>query len=89
MGGEAAVLAAIESLGSRGKIAYAHFPDVRGTVPRFEECFLGECNYRPLRVMRALKRAGFVGFILDHHSPRLADDTDYGHRGRAHAIGYL
>lgn len=89
MGGEAAVLAAIRALGPRGKIAYVHFRDVRGSVPVFEECFLGEGNFRPLRVMRALHANGFTGFILDDHAPGLIDDSDYGHRGRAHAIGYI
>ena len=32
---------------------------------------------------------GFNGFIIDDHVPRMVDDTDWGHRGRAHATGYL
>lgn len=89
MGGEAAVLDAVERFGPRGRIAYVHLRDVKGIVPRFEECFIGEGNYDPLRVLRALKRAGFDGFLLDDHVPRMIDDSDYMHRGRAHAIGYL
>jgi mannonate dehydratase len=89
MGGEVAVLEAIEAFGPAGKIVYVHFRDVLGTVPRFREAFLGEGNYDPLVVMRALQRTGFTGFILDDHVPRLVGDTDYAHRGRAHAIGYL
>ncbi len=61
----------------------------QGVVPRFQEAFLGEGNYKPLKVMRALKRVGFTGFILDDHVPRMTGDTEYAHRGRAHAIGYL
>lgn len=89
MGGADAVLAAIETFGPSGKIVYVHFRDVQGTVPRFQEAFLGEGNYNPLAVMRALKRSGFTGFILDDHVPRMTGDTEYAHRGRAHAIGYL
>jgi len=89
MGGEAAVLEAIEYLGPRGKIAYIHLRDVRGTVPDFVECFLGEGNYRPAVVIRALRRAGFDGFILDDHTPLLVGDSSYGHRGRAFALGYI
>lgn len=89
MGGEAAVLEAIDVLGPSGAIVYVHFRDVQGSVPRFQEAFLGEGNYNPLRVMRALQRAGFDGFILDDHVPRMTGDTEYAHRGRAHAIGYL
>jgi mannonate dehydratase len=89
MGGQPAVLEAIETLGPVGRIFYVHLRDVRGTVPRFDECFIGEGNYDPLVVLRALRRVGFDGFILDDHSPRMVDDTDYMHRGRAHAIGYI
>jgi len=88
-GGEPAVLDAIRRFGPTGRLVYVHFRDVRGTVPAFEECFLGEGNYRPAGVMRALLDSGFDGFILDDHVPGLIDDTAYAHRGRAHAIGYL
>lgn len=89
MGGEAAVLDAIRRFGPAGDIVYVHFRDVLGTVPTFRETFLGEGNYRPPHVMEALLASGFAGFILDDHVPRLVGDTDYAHRGRAHAIGYL
>jgi mannonate dehydratase len=32
---------------------------------------------------------GFSGFIIDDHVPQLVDDTSWGHRGRAHATGYI
>lgn len=89
MGGEAAVLEAINALGPDNKIVYVHFRDVQGSVPRFQEAFLGEGNYSPLKVMRALKAVNFSGFILDDHVPRMSGDTDYAHQGRAHAVGYL
>jgi mannonate dehydratase len=88
-GGQAAVLDAITRFGPRGQIVYVHFRDVRGTVPSFAECFLGEGNYDPALVLRTLLDTGFDGFILDDHVPRMVGDTDYCHRGRSHAIGYL
>jgi mannonate dehydratase len=88
-GGAANVTAMIEHFGPRGKILYVHFRDVQGTVPRFQECFLGEGNYDPARVMLALKHNGFTGFLLDDHVPHIVDDTPWCHRGRAHAIGYM
>ena len=39
--------------------------------------------------MVALKQAGFDGFLLDDHVPHMDDDTEWAHRGRAHAIGYM
>jgi len=89
MGGQEAVLDAIGCLAPRGKIAYVHLRDVRGTVPSFTECFLGEGNYHPPTVLRALRRGGFDGFILDDHTPALVGDSPYGHRGRAFALGYI
>jgi mannonate dehydratase len=89
MGGEEAVLEAIRFLAPRDKIAYVHLRDVKGTVPEFVECFLGEGNYRPARVIRELNRHGFNGFILDDHTPALVGDSPYGHRGRAFALGYI
>ncbi len=89
MGGESAVLEAIRYFGSRNKIFYVHLRDVIGTVPRFEECFLGEGNYRPRRVLQALGAVGFTGFILDDHVPAIVNDSPYNHRGRAYTIGYI
>ena len=75
-----------------------HFRDVQGTVPAFTECFLGEGNLDPGRVVRRLHDAGFDGFLIDDHVPAMVGDLDtwgdtspeaYCSRGRAHAIGYL
>jgi mannonate dehydratase len=89
MGGEAAVLEAVRYLAPRNKISYVHLRDVHGTVPSFVECFLGEGNYRPAVVIRALREGGFDGFILDDHTPELIGDSSYGHRGRSFALGYI
>jgi mannonate dehydratase len=82
-------IAAMRYFGARGKISYVHFRDVQGVVPTFQECFLGEGNVDVVAAMRALKEVGFSGFIIDDHVPHLVDDTDWGHRGRAHATGYI
>lgn len=89
MGGEATVFEALDTFGLSGDIAYLHLRDVKGMVPVFQECFLGEGNYRPLEVIRRLHAMGFDGFLIDDHVPRMIDDSPYCHRGRAHAVGYL
>ena len=83
------VIEAMRYFGAQGKIFYVHFRDVQGTVPAFQECFLGEGNVDVVAAMRALKEAGFTGFIIDDHVPHIVDDTEWGHRGRAHATGYI
>lgn len=98
MAGEQSINEVIDTLGTAGAIFYVHFRDVRGTVPRFSECFLGEGNFDPARVIRRLHDVGFDGFIIDDHVPAMIGDRDtwgdtspeaYCSRGRAHAIGYL
>ena len=39
----------------------------------------------PAAVMLQLHRTGFDGFLLDDHVPKMDDDTEWNHRGRAHA----
>jgi mannonate dehydratase len=87
-GGEG-VLEAIEYFGALDKIVYVHFRDVRGPAERFQECFLGEGNVDVFAAMVALRRSGFTGFLLDDHVPHVVGDTHWGHRGRAHATGYI
>lgn len=88
-GGEANVRDMISFFGPKGRIFYVHFRDVQGSVPDFIECFIGEGNYNPAEMMALLKESGFDGFLLDDHVPHMDDDTDWNHRGRAHAIGYM
>ncbi len=88
-GGAANVRAMIEYFGPKGRIAYVHFRDVQGSVPTFAECFIGEGNYDAAATLRLLKESGFRGFLLDDHVPHMVGDTPWGHRGRAHAIGYM
>lgn len=98
MSGEASVNEVVDALGPVGAIASVHFRDVQGTVPAFRECFLGEGNYSPARVIRRLHGVGFDGFMIDDHVPAMVGDAGiwldtspeaYCSRGRAHAIGYL
>jgi mannonate dehydratase len=94
-GGAANVFEMIDTFGPLGKIGLVHFRDVEGSVPRFRETFLGEGNYEPFAVMKRLLEVGYEGLIIEDHYPVLAGDTRgepstfYGHRARAHAIGYL
>lgn len=98
MAGEEAINEVIETLGRAGAIFSVHVRDVKGSVPCFTECFLGEGNFNPGRVIRRLHEVGFDGFLIDDHVPAMVGDPDtwldtsseaYCSRGRAHAIGYL
>jgi mannonate dehydratase len=89
MRGGKGVLEAMEYFASRGKLAYIHFRDVQGAADNFQECFLGEGNVDLVAAMRTLRKAGFTGFFIDDHVPHMVDDTQWGHRGRALATGYI
>lgn len=98
MGGEAAVNEVIDFFAPLGAICYVHFRDVQGVVPSFSECFLGEGNFDPARVIRRLHAAGFDSFLIDDHVPAMIGDVAtwgdtsseaYCSRGRAYAIGFL
>ncbi len=89
MGGHANVIKGIRYFGSRGQIFYGHFRDVQGTAEKFAECFLGEGNVNLFEAMRTFKEVGFTGFLIDDHVPHMIDDSEWGHRGRAYATGYM
>ncbi len=89
MDGAISVMDAVNRFAPIDKIAYIHLRDVQGTFPYFQESFLGEGNYSPFEVIKALHAHGYTGAILDDHTPSLTGDSAYGHRGRAHAIGYI
>ena len=88
-GGAVNVREMVEYFTPRGAIAYIHFRDVQGSVPDFTECFIGDGNYDPAEVIALLAKHGFDGFLLDDHVPKMDGDSDWNHRGRAHAIGYM
>ena len=87
-GGEG-VLDAIRFFGKRDKLLYVHLRDVQGPVEDFTECFLGDGNCSPVETIRVLKEIGFNGFLIPDHVPRMVDDTDWCHRGRAWTVGYI
>ena len=83
------VLAAMRHFVAEKRLFYVHFRDVQGTIPVFNECFLGEGNVDIAAAMRTLYQGGFTGFLIDDHVPHMVDDTRWGHRGRALATGQM
>lgn len=83
------VVEVIHYFGERNQLGYVHFRDVEGTVPKFQETFVDEGNFDTYDTLLALREVGFSGMLLTDHVPHLEGDSDWGHRGRAHAVGYL
>lgn len=89
LGGEEAVLDMINEFVPKNRIYMVHFRDVQGTSEKFNECFLGEGRYDPLKIMKALVDNGYNGLVIDDHVPFLTNDTRWGHTSRAFTYGYL
>jgi mannonate dehydratase len=79
----------LNEFGERGKILFIHFRNIKGTVPKFRECFIDEGDVDLVAVLRCLKRMKFDGFLIDDHVPRMVNDSVWGHRSRAYATGYI
>ncbi len=91
--GDVDVPATIRYFGERKKIFFAHFRDVRGSVPRFEETFHDEGKTDMAATMRAYKAVGFDGPMRPDHAPTMVgeDNLDPGYMvlGRLFAVGYM
>lgn len=87
-GGDCAV-EMIRYFGAKKKILSVHFRDVKGILPCFEECFLGEGNFNPAEVLYELGKVEYDGIIMEDHVLKMDNDTLYGHRARGHEIGYI
>jgi len=81
--------AAIEHFGRAGRIGQVHFRNVQGTIDKFSEVYPDEGKLDMLRAVRSLAEVGYDGHINPDHTPHGVDDTEYGHRGKAFAIGYM
>ena len=82
-------MSALARFARERRIHYVHLRSVAGALPRFAEAFIDEGTVDPVAVLRTLHEAGFDGFVIDDHVPHVVADTVWGHRGRAHATGYI
>ena len=85
---EGDVYEAVEQYAGQGKIAYVHFRNVRGKVPRYREVFIDEGDLDMIRVLRILKKHDFDGVLIPDHTPRLTCAAPW-HAGMAYALGYM
>lgn len=87
------VPATIRHFGGLEKIFFAHFRDVRGTVPAFQETFHDEGDTDMVATMRAYRDIRFDGPIRPDHAPTMAgesnDNPGYMVLGRLFAVGYM
>jgi mannonate dehydratase len=84
-----AMFEAMEHFARNDRIAYVHFRNVKGTIPKFSESFVDEGDVDCVAAIRRLRELNFKGFLIDDHVPHMSGDTVYMHRSRAFAIGYI
>lgn len=82
------VYEAIREMGSKNKIIFVHFRNVRRALPHFQEVFLDEGDVDMYRAMTIYRDVGFNGPFMMDHTPHLAQ-TKAGWAGRAYAVGYI
>ena len=83
------VYEAIRYFGSRKKIFWVHFRNIRGGFLKFEETFPDDGDIDMLRAMRIYKEVGYDGVLIPDHVPKSALDSRWGHRAHAFCLGYI
>ena len=79
---------AIAEMASADKIAWVHFRNVRGQLPRFAEVFIDEGEVDMRRAMEVYRDNGFEGPYMVDHTPAIGEGFGALH-GKAYAIGYI
>jgi mannonate dehydratase len=79
---------ATDRYSQQGKLAYAHFRNVRGKVPNYRETFVDDGDIDMVRVLRILQANGFRGVLVPDHTPQMKCDAPW-HAGMAYALGYM
>ena len=77
-----------------GRIAFAHFRDIRGTASSFVESFHDNGDHDMTEAIRAYKDIGFRGAIRTDHAPSMEGEGagkagGYETLGHIFALGYL
>lgn len=82
------VYAAIAEMAAADKIAWVHFRNVRGQLPRFAEVFIDEGDIDMRRAMEIYRDNGFNGPYMMDHTPHFPSGrSDW--LGKAYANGYI
>ena len=70
------------------KIAYVHFRNVRGQLPRYYEEFIDTGDVDMIRALKIYKKYDFQGMIIPDHVPEM-NVAEPWTTGAAYTIGYI
>jgi mannonate dehydratase len=85
---EGDVYEAVDRYSKLQSIAYLHFRNVRGKVPRYQETFIDDGDLDMLQVVEILHANDYDGVLIPDHSPQMTCDAPW-HAGMAFAMGYM
>jgi mannonate dehydratase len=80
---------AIRYFGSRKRIFWVHFRNIRGGFLKFDEVFPDEGDVDMVKAMRTYKEVGYDGVLVPDHVPDSPADRPYPYRAFAFALGYI
>jgi len=83
------LLDAIYYFGRRNRLFMVHFRTIQGGFLNFREAFIDESQMDLLAAMKAYNDVGYEHMIVPDHYPRIPGDSQWGHRSRAYAVGYI
>jgi mannonate dehydratase len=69
-------------------IAYVHFRNVRGKVPKYSETFVDDGDIDMTEIVRILRDEKFEGLMVPDHVPDLHSPSPW-HAGFAYTVGYM
>ena len=80
----------IAEMVQKNKVLYVHFRNVSAPNPEdFHEEFINTGHVDMYRAMKTYYDNDYDSFFIDDHVPHTHLDTDWDHRGRAFANGYI
>ncbi len=85
---EDSIYGALGDYSSQQRIAYIHFRNVSGKVPRYHETFIDDGDTDMLRILSILYKNKFDGVLIPDHSPQMTCPAPW-HAGMAHTLGFL
>lgn len=78
----------IRHFAEKGRIAYVHLRNVKGTLPSYEERIIDDGDVNMAKALAAYRDAGYTGAFIPDHYPTLAG-APTPHGTVAYAIGYI
>jgi mannonate dehydratase len=85
---EGNIYESVREYSNQKRIAYIHFRNITGKVPRYHETFIDDGDIDMIGILSILHRSGFNGVLIPDHSPQMTCAAPW-HAGMAHTLGFM